>query len=216
MGELKNMLTALNLTLFIVFVFAGNLGCCFSYRTTTVNNQIDWDSPIKILECKTSNIEVWSNGNGLPLNGTNYDVTINETGNNKTFRCSWKFELRGELFPSLTLFSSYYSTSTSISWQGDYGKLSFNQEGSRLVLNETYLRNEVEEIYFNCTIWNEGCKISQGCCHGESEIEKETGTSNGINSFTITIIVVSSLILLASVCGCFVFCSASKCLGTKR
>merc|ERR1719489_511954 len=108
------MTTALNLTLFIVF--ACNLSRCFSYKTTTVNNQVELDKPNKTLECRTTNIEVWSNGNGLPLNGTKYDVTIDKTGLNEPFGCSWKFELRGDLFPSLTLYSSYYyNTNTSIS-----------------------------------------------------------------------------------------------------
>merc|ERR1712200_212312 len=215
MGELNSMTTALNLTIFVVFVFTCNLSRCFSYKTTTVYNQVEWDSPIKLLECRTSNIEVWSNGNGLPLNATKYDVTIKQTGVNEAFRCSWKFELRGELFPSLTLFSSYYNTSTSVSWRGDYGELSFNQQGSKLVLNETYLRSEVEEIYFNCTIWQEGCKISQGCCHSSSEIEvvTGTGTSTGKNTIIIAVIVVCFLILL---CASLMYCFGPKCLRNKR
>merc|ERR1719489_551161 len=204
------MTTALNLTIFVAF--ACNLSRCFSYRTTTVNNQVEWDSSNKTLECRTSNIEVWSNGNGLPLNGTKYDVTINKTGVNEPFGCSWKFELRGEQFDSLVLlYGSSYNPSES--WRGDYGELSFNQQGSRLALNETYLRSEGEEIYFNCTIWQEGCRISQGCCHTESEIEVETGTSTGKNTIIITVIIVC---LLISLCACLMYCFGPKCLRTKR
>merc|ERR1719376_1831986 len=213
-SELKSMPKALNVTIFVVFTFTCNQNFCFSFRTTTVNNQVEWDSPVKILECRTSNIEVWSNGNGLPLNGTKYDVTINKTGVNETFRCSWNFELKGEPFDSLVLlYGSYYNTNTSNIWRGDYGELSFNEQGSRLVLNETYLRSEVEEIYFNCTIWREGCRISRGCCHSSSEIEVETGTSTGKNTIVITVIIVCVLI---SLWACLMYCFGPKCLRTKR